>query len=376
MARYKESFTLYGRRRKNGQVVWYYRTYSPQGVRTCGKSTGCTSKAKARIYCEELLKKGELYQASAKPFGFYAKGFFDDDSVWVKDKEATGTEGRKGISDSTKRTYRQHLNYYILPYLENVKVDSINLSKIKEFRTELLTVGISPDPGRKKPVSPKTVTSILGTLRIITNSLFYDDIISRDPFAGLKPLKLAKHSRDAFTLEEVQKIIKTLRVCNSTVYLPALVSACTGMRVSEILAIDSTSLKDDCIDIYRQFYRDKYQPPKSGSERKIPVTPELRGMLSGAEWCPYDTITVEFGKALLLVCGGEEKTKRKLCFHSLRHFYNTFLLAENVPPVKVAAVMGHSTGVGTVQERYTNWRVEHFPEVLAAQEKLLSLLLQ
>ena len=45
MGRYREHFTLYARRRKNGEKIWYYKTYSPDGVRTCGKSTGLASKA-------------------------------------------------------------------------------------------------------------------------------------------------------------------------------------------------------------------------------------------------------------------------------------------------------------------------------------------
>jgi len=70
----------------------------------------------------------------------------------------------------------------------------------------------------------------------------------------------------------------------------------------------------------------------------------------------------------------QARVKRGLCFHSWRHFFNTYLLAENVPPVKVAAVLGHSTGAGSMQERYTNWRPDMFPEVYAAQEKLVKLL--
>lgn len=372
MARYRESFTLYPRKRKNGQIVWYYKTYSPQGVRTCGKSTGLSSKTKARKYCEELLAKGELYQASSRTFGFYAKDFFADDSVWMRDKMATGTEGRQGIAESTKKAYRQHLNYYILPYFEKVKVDSLNLSLIKQFRTDLLTVGVSPEASRKKPVSPKTAVSILGTLRIITNSLLYDDIVKNDCFRGLKPLKLSKHSRDGFSLEEVEKILGLLRQWHSSAYIPALVGACTGMRVSEIIATDETSLHDNYIDIYRQYYQGNFCPVKCGSERKIPIPQRLNALLVGYQFANYDTISDEFDKAIFAVFGKETKKERKLCFHSLRHFFNTFLLAENVPPVKVAAILGHSTGVGTVQERYTNWRLDMFPEVMEAQERLLN----
>jgi len=46
MARYKAPYTLYVRGK-----VWYYRTCSPEGLRTAGISTGCTAKCRAREYC-------------------------------------------------------------------------------------------------------------------------------------------------------------------------------------------------------------------------------------------------------------------------------------------------------------------------------------
>ena len=58
MVRFKENYTLFYRLRKNGKEVWPYKTYTLDGTRTCGKSTGCESKA--RLYCDELLTKGML----------------------------------------------------------------------------------------------------------------------------------------------------------------------------------------------------------------------------------------------------------------------------------------------------------------------------
>lgn len=64
-----------------------------------------------------------------------------------------------------------------------------------------------------------------------------------------------------------------------------------------------------------------------------------------------------------------------LVFHSFRHFYNTYLLSENVPREKVDAVIGHSSGKGSMSELYTHWSHEMMPEVYAANEKLLMYLI-
>ncbi len=70
----------------------------------------------------------------------------------------------------------------------------------------------------------------------------------------------------------------------------------------------------------------------------------------------------------------EKRIPEGLSFHSYRHFFNTYLLSENVPPHKVRTVMGHSEGRGTTTETYTVWRPEMFPEVYEAQEKLMNYL--
>ena len=58
--RYKEPFTLYARRIKNGKSVWYYRTYDSDGNRTSGKSTGLKSKTATRELVTKLIKSDEI----------------------------------------------------------------------------------------------------------------------------------------------------------------------------------------------------------------------------------------------------------------------------------------------------------------------------
>jgi hypothetical protein len=54
----KASYTLYPRPRAKGKPVWYFQTYTEQGRRLPGRSTGKTSKSVARVYCENLLRTG------------------------------------------------------------------------------------------------------------------------------------------------------------------------------------------------------------------------------------------------------------------------------------------------------------------------------
>lgn len=66
----------------------------------------------------------------------------------------------------------------------------------------------------------------------------------------------------------------------------------------------------------------------------------------------------------------DRKKERGYCFHSWRLFFNTYLLSNNVAPIKVDAVLDHSTGVSSVQEIYTNFTEADFTEIYEVQKKL------
>jgi len=374
MGRYREHFTLYYRLRKNGAKIWYYRTYSPDGVRTCGKSTGLESKAKARAYCEELFKKGKLWGGSCKFFGDFAEGFFDDTSAWFRDRMSCGTVDCPAFSQSYIKTIRMHLKAYILPFFRDYKMEDLRPSLTKLFRVELLEKGFKTEKGAVRPLAPKTVNNIISTFRLITDAALADGIIMFDPLRTIKPLKGNERPRDMYDVAELKKIVEA--VSCSRIYVPVLIAICTGMRASEILAVRAETLHENYIDVIDQLYNGQYVPLKTKESRKIPICTELHNLIKGK----YPDLTLpqlgkDFQKALAAAGLEAEKQKRGLCFHSFRHTFNTFLLAENVPPHKVAAVMGHSSGAGSMQERYTNWRAEMLGEVYAAQEKLLKQIL-
>ncbi len=343
-------------------------TYSPDGMRTTGKSTGCESKTKARIYCEDLLKRGLLYTGLNQTFQQYAAGWFDAGSSWLQDRMACGTPGHPALSQSYIEKLQGDLRLYLMPYFENKKLQDIRPSDVKHFRTWLL---------QEKALSHKTVNNTVATLKIIFDTALADNVIMFDPLRGIHSLLGEDKNRDAFTVREAVKIFAADWKAPET-RLVNIVAACTGMRISEVFAIRKQNLHKEYIDLTDQVYKGVLGPLKTKEARKIPIAPELYNLLA-----PFVKNGFAFSEAdpqrpyihlryVLRDIGMEAaRKKRQLCFHSWRHFFNTYLLAENVPPHKVAAVLGHSTGAGSMQERYTNWRPEQFPEIYAAQERLI-----
>lgn len=106
---------MYQRLSKKSGKIWYYKTYTPDGVLTYGKTTGCTSKTAAPDFCDDLLRRGMLYTGINQTFGQYARGWVDDGSAWLQDRMATGTAEHPALSESTKVIHRGNLKNHILP---------------------------------------------------------------------------------------------------------------------------------------------------------------------------------------------------------------------------------------------------------------------
>ncbi len=365
--RYRENFTLYSRKSKN-KTYWYYRTYTPDGRRTAGKSTGKTSKIQARLYCEELFKQGILYDGTSQTFADYATDFFANGSPWLADRMACGTADRPALSQNYINLLRTHLKTYLLPYWSKVKLSDMRPTRLKAWRLTLID----------KSLAPKTINTICQTLKIITDNAIADGRLLFDPFINLHPLMTNPKSRDAFTLSELQSVFEQNIPPEARLF--ALTAACTGLRYSELLAIRKDTLHTDYIDVKDQRNTDIFVPVKTKEARKVPIPQTLYRMLQSllfgteTELCFFaaDGWYRKQMQNYIRTCTNWKE--RNLSMHSLRHFFNTYLLSENVPPHKVAAVIGHSSGNGSMQERYTNWTPDMFPEVYAAQEKLIQLL--
>ncbi|MDR1248683.1 MAG: integrase, partial [Treponema sp.] len=114
--RIRESFSLYRRKTPSGLLVFYYQTYDEAGKRTCGHSTGHTTKTGAREYCNKLLREGKLVpkkEAGVPTLREWAADFWDlEKSEYLKSRK-----GRGFITASYVKSARNYTNRQILPYL-------------------------------------------------------------------------------------------------------------------------------------------------------------------------------------------------------------------------------------------------------------------
>lgn len=368
MPRYKEPFTIFPRKLSSGKIVYYYRTYSPDGERTVAHSTGKTNKTQARNYCAELLSMGLLYDGASITFGAYAKDFFGDKSQWMLDKIQTSNGKAQPVAVNTLKAYRHCNEAFLIPFFARIKLCEIKPVHIKKFRGEML----------EKELSNSVINLACVCLKIIFSYARADKLMNTNPFTSIQQMYINAKTRDAFTLDELKSAFgKKWESSERRLY--ALVSAVTGMRISEIAAIRKETLFPNYIEVKDQLNNGKLMPVKDGEKRKVRICRSLYVRLeicvsrSGNYAFSENPHTYRVSLYRNLDMTERERVSKGLSFHSLRHFLNTYLLVNKIPEIKVKCVMGHSSGKGSMTERYANFRPEHFDDVAELQEKLIKI---
>lgn len=365
-------FFVFKRTLQSGNKIFYYQAYKPDGTLSTARSTGCIRKREAVKFCEFLLMEGKIWTGTNLTFAQYATHFFDNDSIWVQDKLYLGTKDHPAISELYLEKLQMTTRKYLVPYFGSRKLCSIKPIDMKEYRLKLI---------REDKLSYKSINDIFMVFRFIVDTAMSDNILLYSPLRGIKPLMKNPAPREAFTMRDAKKVLFECNWNNEACKKFNFVAALTGLRLSEIHALRRDNIRTTYIDLKDQYLNAKLRPLKTKEARKIPICPELYELLkrrldiSTNGYVFFDVAETMPSKKLrdiLLKNMPELKNERGYCFHSWRHFTNTYLLSQNVSPVKVAAVLGHSTGVSSVQESYTNFTEDDYLEIYEKQSLLFN----
>ena len=140
--------------------------------------------------------------------------------IWVADKEI---EWRSSYAEKIRIVIRK----YLTPYFGKIPVINIKKSDILGFRSSLAKVTYG---NNQECLSPSRINQIMTVLRMILDSAAeqYD---FDSPYKNIKNLKQGKIEVTPFSLEEVHKILSTVRDDFKPYYT---IRFFTGMRTSEI----------------------------------------------------------------------------------------------------------------------------------------------
>ncbi len=146
--------------------------------------------------------------------------FSDFANLWYHESEV-------GWRSTHKTHVRGTLDRYLTPYFEKKAVSQVTKAEILAFRAK-----ISKLPGRSgnETWSAEHINHTMTPLRQILNEAA-DRFEFNSPCRGIKSLRVPKTEVEPFTIEQVQKIISTVRADFSCYYT---VRFFTGMRSAEI----------------------------------------------------------------------------------------------------------------------------------------------
>jgi integrase len=305
-----------------------------------------------------LLSKKD--NTSSRDFCEFLIEFWDyHKSPYVKEKQAAGQRiGERHCQEKTLQVKARWTDFF-----KGRTIGSITRQDLKAFLISFAG-----------QVSPTTAGKILLTGTVALKWAFENDLISNDPTVGIKkPTAPAAH-RGILTDDELTKLF-SIQWKDERARIAALLSATTGMRQAEIVALRIDDIQQDRITISNSWGRvEGIKDTKTGETRQAVLLPEVRQQLlslhaknphgdgfifySANPGVPYS------GKSALagfidavekIGIDNETRKTRKIDFHSFRHGAAK-RLADRVNERTLKLAGGWKTTA--VADRYADHRTE------------------
>lgn len=307
-----------------------YRTYFPDSAR-------------AAAFDVPAVAPGQTAPTQSQPAAVQMT-FREASEVWF-------AENKPQWRHTNAATTRTILDKRLLPVFGDKPVDAINRADLLEFRAQ--TIGSSNRKGQES-LSASRVNHIMGVARMVLADAS-DKLGFVSPYRNIKPIRTKKADIEPFTLDEVERMIATVRAD----YQPYLtVRFFTGLRSGEANALEwkHIDFDNDLIRVRQVLVRNELVETKTdGSTRDVPMIPSVRqALLEQRKISPEDSqwvfVSPEGGPINLVNFTNRvwHPLARHLGLRSrrpyqTRHTAATLMLAAGENPEWVARVLGHSS---------------------------------
>jgi integrase len=251
---------------------------------------------------------------------------------------------------STRSNYGSHLRAHVTPKLGDLAVSAaFDPARLREVDVAMVEGGASVSLRRNTAAALRSVARFALEAKLLTQA---------PPFP--RPPKRGKRVPTAPVAGDVALVIDAVPHAEHRLVL--LLAAHGGLRKGEILALrcGDCELNRDRLVVRLSQYRGHVGPTKSGHEREVPLTPQLRTALLAAgvgtrprEACAalstrgtpwgFNGPYLVFQAALRRVKLPPER------LHALRAFFVTSLLNGHVPAHVVRELVGHGDLATTQQ---------------------------
>lgn len=220
-----------------------------------------------------------------------------------------------------------------------------------------------------------SVNMKIWTVKKIYNILIEDErvIMPRNPFKRVRKVKTCSHSKEALTIEEVQRLVEAAP--NAEMRLLVIISFCTGLRLG-----DCCTLQWGEVDLIRRIIsripnkmRDRVKDPEEirvrigiphillnelsvipAKKRNGPVLPEICNLYNTKHQFVYRQIRALFSAANIdTIRPGSKDAQHPRGivykgFHSLRHTFVSLSAEAGAPQHVIQRIVGHSSPLMTM----------------------------
>jgi integrase len=351
--------------RKTGAAVWEYRfrdhTESGNPMRQITLSTlEYPTESKALLHLQETVLRingAQAYRGQNMPtMGLVIERFkreeHIEDIVKQKPGETTITDG---LAYSTARGYRSYLSRHAMPKWGSTPLADMKALDVTEWLKSL-------------PLSPKTRGQIRALLHLLFERAMLWGLIElqRNPIELVKVKGVSKRQRKPQVLspDQFQKLLERLDEPYRTMVIVAM---CTGLRVSEILALrwEHIDLRAGVMLVQQGVVNGRIGKVKTeASEDEVPLDPAFAEVLrklkgsrkTGLVFCSPVTGSCYYSGIIqrqILKPRGEEVGILSLGWHTFRHTYRS-LLDETGAPIGVQQKLMRHSNVATTMNIYGN----------------------
>ena len=228
----------------------------------------CTIAIERNLAFEERTGQG---------FVDYARNFWNFNGKRIRLKNLSGKKhGALSISKDYAMTMLSYFNNYVVPSLKN---QDIQLQEV----TKKVIDGVWEKYMFNGNLAHGTIMKIRQSMVDPLRQAYKNEEITVDPTKNLAPIDVtAEKARGIMTVSEIKIMLKYLSTNkNVHAYLATSLSAATGMRLGEILALKAAAIekvndKDSLITISESFSkRSGYKEPKGKRNRQVSIPNQM-----------------------------------------------------------------------------------------------------
>jgi len=358
-----ESFYKPSRGKAKPDTV-FYATYRSEGKKIWEKigkeSEGYTALLASQVRAEHVRLKRhgeELPQERAK--APTVKTVWEKYKKWIQENRKN-----KGIDDISR------YENYLQPVIENKRLDEISPLDLERIKSNLTKEGLAP----------ASVKHVLVLFRQIFNRAVMWGL-----HKGENPIKQVKigrpnNQRERFlSFQEAETLLNELLQVSPLVHDIALLSLHTGMRAGEIF-----NLKGQELDFGNRLI--SIVDPKNRESRKAYMTDAVLAMLrKRSPKNPGDYVFIDrrhkskiqgVSKTYVKVVNnlsfnkGIEDRRQRVCFHTLRHTFASWLALQGESIKTLQELLGHKTLAMT--SRYSHLTPDHKKQAVIRLEQAFS----